>query len=495
MDSQAIVAQVNAAVERIEQGVAAGPFAATWDSLSAYQAPDWYQDAKFGIFIHWGLYSVPAFANEWYPRKMYVQGTPEYEHHVATYGPQTEFGYKDFIPQFRAEKFDPAAWVDLFRRAGAKFVVPVAEHHEGFAIYDCSVSRWTTARMGPRRDIVGELAAAVRQADLVFGLSSHRAEHWWFMNGGRKFPSDVQDPQYQDFYGPAALIEGDREHELDNRPEPSTEHLNDWLARTCELVDKYRPQLIWFDWWIGHRAFTAAGHLQKFAAYYYNQGAQWGQGVAVNYKHNAFPTGAAVLDLERGQLKDIRPLFWQNDTSISKDSWGYVVNQDYKSAEWLVQDLIDVVSKNGALLLNIGPRPDGTIPEPEQAVLLDIGRWLVLNGEAIYGTRPWQRFGEGPTEVPEGQFKDTARAPFTAQDFRFTTRGNTLYAICLGWPGDGGTLTIRSLAAGRAPEQLQAVSLLGYDGPLDWSRTPDGLVVRLPANKPCDHAYVLKLVS
>jgi alpha-L-fucosidase len=202
-----------------------------------------------------------------------------------------------------------------------------------------------------------------------------------------------------------------------------------------------------------------------------------------------------VLDLERGQLKDTRALFWQNDTSVSKNSWGYVVDQDYKTAESLVQDLVDVVSKNGALLLNIGPRPDGTIPEPEQALLLEIGRWLAVNGEAIYGTRPWARFGEGPTEVPEGMFKDTERAPFTPQDFRFTACCNTLYAICLGWPGDSGTVTIHSLASGQAPVEIQSVSLLGYDGSVEWSRTADGLTVRMPDHKPCEHAYVLKLIS
>jgi len=473
-------------------------FEPTWESLAQYTIPDWYADGKFGIFIHWGVYAVPAFANEWYPRNMYVQGTPEFAHHVATYGPHTEFGYKDFIPLFRAEQFDPAAWAALFRQAGARFVVPVAEHHDGFAMYDCSTSRWTSVHMGPQRDIVGELAQAVRSEGMVFGLSSHRAEHWWFMNGGRAFPSDVQDPANEDFYGPAHQqpdCDGTQQTEnvpsLFSEPHPSAEYLNDWLARTCELVDKYQPQLVWFDWWIGHAAFPP--YLQQFAAYYYNRALEWQKGVAINYKYIAYPEGTAVFDVERGQLKGIRPLLWQNDTSVSKNSWCYVENQEYKTATSLIQDLIDVVSKNGALLLNIGPRPDGTIPEPEQELLLAIGRWLEINGEAIYGTRPWRVYGEGPTEVPEGAFTDTNRAPFTAQDFRFTTKGNDLYAICLAWPAVSATVQSLSTGAGFAAAQIAGVHLLGAADALAWTVDEAGLHVMLPAEQPCEHAYTLKI--
>jgi len=472
-------------------------FEPTWESLQQYEIPDWYKDGKFGIFIHWGVYAVPAFANEWYPRNMYIQGSPEYEHHVQTYGPHTEFGYKDFIPLFRAEHFDPAAWAALFREAGARFVVPVAEHHDGFALYDCSTSRWTSVHRGPRRDIVGELAQAVRGEGMVFGLSTHRAEHWWFMNGGRNFPSDVQDPAFDDFYGPAVQQEDcDGTEvaipELDSRPYPSAAYLEDWLARTVELVDKYQPQLVWFDWWIGHAAFPE--YLKRFAAHYYNRGAEWDKGVAINYKYKAYEEGTAVLDIERGQLSAIRPLLWQNDTSVAKNSWSYVEPQDYKTAESLIQDLVDVVSKNGALLLNIGPRADGVIPAPEQELLREIGAWLAVNGEAIYGTRPWRVYGEGPTEVEEGAFTDTQRAAFTAADFRFTTKGNVLYAICLAWPGEHAT--IRSLASGSSllDQQIAAVELLGAAGALSWSVDEQGLHVTFPHAKPCNHAYALKIL-
>jgi len=481
----------------IDQVIANGPFQASWDSLKQYVAPNWYQDAKFGIFIHWGLYSVPAFANEWYPRNMYLQGSDEFKHHVETYGPHTQFGYKDFIPLFKAEKYDPTHWADVFKRAGARYVVPVAEHHDGFAMYDSALSNWTAAKMGPRRDLIGELAEAARKQGLNFGVSNHRAEHWWFMNGGMQFDSDVQDEKYREFYGPAQPgprnWEVETWHSRDWEPKPDDAYLADWLARNCELVDKYHPQIVYFDWWIEQNVF--APYLQKFAAYYYNRAAQWKTGVAINYKHGAFPEGAAVYDIERGQLSGIRSLFWQTDTAVSKNSWGYVNNQDYKTVDDIVDDLVDIVSKNGTLLLNIGPRQDGTIPEPEEQLLLGIGDWLALNGEAIYGTRPWKVFGEGPTRVEEGQFTDTKRGAFTGQDIRFTTKGNTLYAIALAWPGS--SISIKSLGTGVGlwPEQISTIQLLGHAGELTWQRSATELTIQLPNQAPCQHAVVFRILS
>ena len=472
-----------------------GPFEPTWESLKQVQIPDWYVNGKFGIFIHWGLYSVPAFSNEWYPRNMYREGTPEFEHHVKTYGPLTEFGYKDFIPQLTAEKFDADQWVQLFKEAGARFVVPVAEHHDGFPMYDCSYTEWCAAKMGPKRDIVGELAEATRKQGLVFGASSHRVEHWWFMDGGRKFPSDVQDPAYEGFYGPAVTasppsFDVPEWGSHDWQPRPDAKFLEDWLARTCEIVDKYKPQLMWFDWWIEQTIMKP--YLQRFAAYYYNRAAEWGLGAAINYKHDAFPDGAAVYDVERGQFKGIAPRFWQNDTSVSKNSWGYIQAHDYKKAGDIIGDLIDVVSKNGALLLNVGPKPDGTIPELEVEMLRAIGRWLTVNGEAIYDTRPAAMYGEGPTEVAEGQFTDTNRTSFTGQDFRFTTKGNALYAIALAWPGE--EALIKSLTKGSALHtgNIVTISMLGASE-LEWTQDSDGLHIKTPVQKPCNDAFSFKI--
>lgn len=489
--------KISATLQTIDRVAAAGPFQPNWDSLANYKVPDWYQDAKFGIFIHWGLYSVPAFEHEWYPRGMYdpQHGRPTiHPHHVAAYGPVDMFGYKDFIPLFRAGKFDPAAWARLFREAGAKYVIPVGEHHDGFPMYDSDYTEWSAAKLGPKRDVVGDLAKAVRDEGLVFGASSHRAEHWWFYGPGRKIPSDVQDERYRGLYGPAR----DRKESEDGKTPPDEAFLTDWLLRTCELVDKYQPQVIWFDWWIAQPAFHP--YLQRFAAYYYNRGAEWGKGVAINYKKHggeSFPDTAGVLDIERGQLANKRDLFWQTDTSLSTKSWGYVNDQEYKTVNSIVDDLVDIVSKNGSLLLNIGPKPDGTIPEPEEQMLREIGTWLRLNGEAIYSTRPWSVFGEGATQVVEGAFGERKRKDFTAQDIRFTTRGDTLYAILLDWPGDDATITLKSVTDAAYPHKIARVALLGHSGPLEFDRSPAALTIKLPAKPTADgslHAFVLKII-
>lgn len=467
-------------LQKVEEQIRCGPFSASWDSLENYQIPKWYEDAKFGIFIHWGVYSVPAFGNEWYPRNMYIKGSKEYEYHIENYGPHNEFGYKDFIPMFKAEKFNPEEWAELFKKSGARYVVPVAEHHDGFQMYDSSLSRWNAAQMGPKRDIIGELADAVRQQGMVFGVSSHRAEHWWFMGEGMNFDSDVRDPKYADFYGPA-VNPRPRDNYMDNTPDQ--EFLEDWLARTCELIDKYQPQILWFDWWIMNLAFKP--YLKKLAAYYYNKAAEWGKGVAINYKFDAFPVGTAVLDIERGQLSGIRPMLWQTDTSVSKNSWGYIKDHDYKEANDIICDLIDIVSKNGVLLLNIGPKADGTIPEKEQEILLEIGKWLEVNGEAIYGTRPWKIFGEGPTEVSEGAFTDTKRDSFTSEDIRFTTKNGILYAIVLKFP-ENRIVNIKSLGKGSeySPERVNSIKLLGDNGKIQWNWTEEGLLINIAE---CDY--------
>lgn len=475
----------------LEQGIASGPFAANWASLKGYTVPQWYKDARFGIFIHWGVFAVPAFDNEWYSRNMYIQDSVAFQHHLQTYGPATTFGYKDFIPLFKGEHFDPVAWVSLFKQAGAKFVVPVAEHHDGFALYDCSFSSWNAVHMGPRRDILGELATAIRQQGLIFGLSYHRAEHWWFFNGGRAFPSDVQDPRYRDFYGPA-------QPDPDQNP-PDKAFLENWQARICELIDKYQPQQIYFDWWIERPVFQA--YLPRIAAYYYNRAAQWQKGVVINYKRQDFPElsfadGTAVFDIERGQMSGLAPYFWQADTSVSHNSWCYVASQHYKSVSSLINDLIDVVSKNGVLLLNIGPRADGTIAEHEVEILRTIGRWLEINGEAIYASRPWKTFGEGPTEVVGGSFSDGKRQAFTSEDIRFTTQGQTLYAFLLAWPEDG-QARIRALADGSDlyPSEIASIELLGSRQPLSWTRASEGLLIQLPTEKPGDFAIVFKITA
>jgi alpha-L-fucosidase len=471
-----------------------GPFRPDWESLQKYEAPAWYRDAKFGIFIHWGVYSVPAFGSEWYPRMMYVEGSPEYRHHIATYGTPDKFGYKDFIPMFKAEHFDPAAWADLFKKAGAKYVVPVAEHHDGFSMYDSGVSDWTAAKMGPHRDTTGDLAKAVRAAGLYFGLSSHRVEHNFFLGPGRSIASDVNDPQYAAFYGPAHnwLMAPQGVPLNDDFTYVSSAWANDWLARSMELVEKYHPDIVYFDWWIGQASIRQ--NLTRFAAFYYNSSLKYGNHVGViNYKDYAMQDHSGVLDIERGQLGDMRPLAWQTDTSVSNKSWGYIKDDTFKSPEFVIDQLIDIVSKNGNLLLNIGPRSDGTIPEGVQQVLLDVGAWLDINGEAIYGTRPWRIYGEGPTKVAAGSFHDTDTTHYTAEDFRFTTKGDVLYAIGFAWPTNGQAV-IHSLSVTAGAEPVESVSLLGSDAKISFDQGSDGLHLQLPTqNAQRMYAYALRL--
>jgi len=445
--------------------------------------PEWFRDAKLGIFIHWGVYAVPAFNNEWYPHSMYIdetfrKGSNPYQHHVEHYGPHAEFGNKDFIPMFKAERWEPAAWVELFEKAGARYVVPVAEHHDGLPMYDCSHTNWNAAQMGPCRDVVAEIASSVRGVGLKFGVSSHRARNWQHYRFRDHF--DTNNPDYHKLYGVP---------HPDEAP-VSCAFILDWYARTRELVDRFSPDVLWFDF--GWHRDEFEPWRPRVAAYYYSHALERGYEPMLQHKAKArFPDGVAVLDIERGKLDDIRPHYWQTDTSVSYRSWGYIEDDELKSVTSMVHDLVDIVSKNGNLLLNVGPKPDGTIPQQAGAVLLGLGEWLRVNGEAIYGTRPWQVYGEGPTAVPQS-FRERDQAAYTAEDIRFTAKGNALYATCLGWPGS--ECTIQSLAlGGRLTEDITSVTMLGVETPLSWSRDERGLTIHMPAERPCKHAYVLKM--
>ncbi|MEM8945344.1 MAG: alpha-L-fucosidase [Planctomycetota bacterium] len=498
--------KVEEALELVNGVVEAGPYAATWKSLEEYEIPEWYLDAKFGIFIHWGVYSVPAYGNEWYPRRMYIDsGTGDkkspFNHHIETWGPQSKFGYKDFVPLFKAERFDPAEWAKLFEDSGARYVVPVAEHHDGFPMYDCSFTPWNAAEMGPKRDVVKELATEVRSRGLKFGVSSHRAFNWAYFV--RRDDFDTADPECESLYGksyPWLATEDAKDHRSP-WPPMDEDFKNDWLARTAELVQEYDPDLVWFDFGIAqdrsksHAENPFADYLQRFAAYYYNHALQRGGSAIINYKWNAFPESAAVLDLERSKMDEIRHPFWQTDTAVSSSSWGYTENQKYKTVDRLIDDLVDIVSKNGCLLLNVGPRSDGTIPEEDQRILREIGQWLAVNGEAIYGTRPWKTYGEGPTGTATGHLSESKNKPFTAKDFRFTKKGNALYAIGLAWPTEPIEIASLARSTDKLGDEIAKVTLLGSDATIDWKHTATSLTIDLSSVAPQPNAYVLKVMT
>ncbi|WP_305767202.1 alpha-L-fucosidase [Candidatus Epulonipiscium viviparus] len=458
----------------IDKVIAAGDHKDNWRSLIKHKVPDWYRDAKFGIFIHWGVYAVPAFKNEWYPNFMYRNfggASGVYAHHREVYG--KDFEYRDFVPMFKAEKFNADEWAELFKQAGAKFVMPVAEHCDGFQMYDSELSDWCASKKGPMKDTLGLLKSAVEKRDMTLCASSHRMEHYWFMGWMREMeenPVTTEFP-YGDMYWPSHkdlfdLDDGEqtRTHGAVNLVNMDELFMQDWLVRCCEIVDKYQPKIMYFDWWI--QVAPMKPYLKKFAAYYYNRANEWGEEVTINYKNDAFAHTSAVKDIERGQLSGISPYFWQNDTSVARNSWCYTVGNEYKPPSEVIATLVDVVAKNGSLLLNIGPKADGTIPDEDAHILREVGKWLAVNGEAIYGSYPWRKFGEGPTVTEEGHFSDMKYKGYTTSDFRFTCNDTNMYIFAMKWPADG-IVQIKTLGAVQRGNQFNAViknvSILGQD--------------------------------
>ena len=465
-------------------------YEANWESLKQYQCPEWFRDAKFGIYFHWGVYSVPAYKTEWYSHYMYVKGHNISKHHVEKYGPLSEFGYKDFIPMFKAEKFDADEWVDLFVKAGARFAGPVAEHADGFAMWDSELTKWDAVDMGPRKDIVGELEKAVRKRGMKFIATLHH--QWlyaWYPTLDKS--TDASDPAYADFYGPPAPLKAFVGSNRNPDPMPDEAFSQRWYSRAKEVVDKYQPDLVWFD---NKLHIIDEKSITGFLSHYYNSAQDWDREVVATYKSKDFAEGAGVLDLERSRMGKLVEFPWLTDDSIDWGSWCDVQDPEYKSVDRLVDTLVDIVSKNGCLLLNITPRANGEIPMGVQDRLLEIGQWLKINGEAIYGTRPWKIYGEGPTRVVEGHLSERKNKDATANDIRFTAKGDTLYAIALGWPNDG-IIRIKTLGANseHGKGNISNITLLGSKAKIKWNKTTDNLVIHLPEKKPCDHAFVLSI--
>lgn len=471
-------------------------FEPNWKSLQEYEAPEWFRDAKFGIYAHWGVYSAARGSRntDWYGRNMYKAGHPNNIEHLAKYGSLKEFGYKDFVPQFTAENFDADEWVDLYVEAGAKFAGPVGEHADGFAMWDSEVNPWNAADRGPKRDVVAEMEKAVRKRGLKFVVSMHHQWLWgWYPTWDKN--TDAGDPANASLYGPKypSTAQGiSRNGKWENMyadPLPSPEFQATWLAKVKEVVSGYSPDLLWFD----NRMLLLTEEVRtEMTAFYYNHAVSNGQEPVLTYKRPDLKLGTATIDLERSRMPDIYPDPWLTDTSVSASSWAYATDLEYYTTDRLVDDFIDIVSKNGCLLLNVAPHPDGTIPEEQKDRLRGMGKWLRLNGEAIYGSRPWLSFGEGPTATPVGHLSDFEFDGFSNRDVRFTTKDGQLYAIALGWP-DNGKLIIRSLGLSKYSTEIKGVSLIGNEGTLEWERSTEGLEISLPAQAPCEHAFVFKI--
>lgn len=457
-------------LQTVDRVIQAGPYDDTWESLAAHPVARWYQESRFGFFIHWGVYSVPAYITEWYPRLMYYRQNPIHMHHVRRYG--RNFHYHDFIPQFTAQRFDADKWLDILQDGGADFIMPTAEHHDGFKMYRSDLNRWNAAEMGPKRDILGDLRAACDRHGVALAASNHRAEHYWFMNGSATLPhcAAAQSEEYRDFYGPcvtadgkntlAALIRGDRSID------PSPEWMEEWLASACEIVDRYQPAAYYFDSYTSHQSFRP--YMRKFLAYYYNRAHEWGREVVSFCKWDAAPYPVGIYVRERGQIEGISPTLWQCETSTSRIAWCYVQNNRFKPATEIICNMIDVWSKNGRMALNIGPKADGSFCDEEMQIIRTIGPWLRKNREAIWGTGPYKVFGEGKKQK-SAAFRENYH--YTPRDFRFTYRLNQLYAFALVPKGQAAFRIHQIAKFGTCGAVVRHVSILGEDTPVRYRQT------------------------
>jgi alpha-L-fucosidase len=467
-----------------EFNIESGPFEPTWESLRQYRCPDWFRDAKFGIWSHWGPQSVPMYG-DWYAQNMYVEGSDQYRYHLRKYGHPSKVGWKDVVKLWKAEKFNPDDLMDLYVRAGAKYFVAQAAHHDNFHNWNSSHHRWNSVSMGPGRDIIATWAEAARKRGLPFGFSEHiGATFNWYRStkGADKsgpyagVPYDGNDPAYKDFY-------------LPNRDAPDWNvewytrnpwwH-EKWYLYVKELIDLYQPDLLYSDGGVpfGSYGLHAIAHLYNTSA-----GLHGGtnQAVYTQKDRSAEVFTVGVLDIERSQLPEIFPHVWQTDTSVG--DWFYNVRDVYKTPAQVAEMLIDIVSKNGNLLLNIPQLPDGTLDEECVYILGSLASWMKVNGEGIYGTRPWTVAGEGPSQVVIKGFKEDA-VPWTVEDFRFTAKENQVYAFQMKWP-EGGKSVIRSLAKGKV-SNVTGVKVLGFDAPVKFEQTSRGLALDLPVLKPTD---------
>jgi len=515
-----------------QRKIAEGIFKPTWESLKQYKAPDWFRDAKFGMWAHWSAQCVPE-QGDWYARQMYMQGNAQYNYHVEHYGHPSKFGFMEIDHLWKADKWEPETLINRYAKAGAKYFMALANHHDNFDNFHSTHHAWNSVKVGPKKDIIGTWERIVRQHGLRFAVSNHSAHAWhWFQTA---YGYDAEGPQagvrydayslkkedgkgkWWDGLDPQELYTGrnmvipdgitsirdmQRWHDQHDRvwtelpPENNPQFVNTWFLRCQELMDKYNPDLVYFD----NTELPLGQAGLDVAAHFYNSNMKRrGKLEAVITSKELKPdhVGTMVLDIERGLADHILPDPWQTDTCIG--DWHYrrslFEQHRYKTAKQVVQMLVDIVSKNGNLMLNIPLRGDGSIDEDESKFIDELTSWMQPNGEAIFATRPFAVYGEGaPAVRGTSNFNEGRGRAYTAKDIRFTTKGDVLYAFALAWPDDG-KLTIETLAAGRSeyPKQIGRVELLGATGPLPFTRTADGLVVTLPAAKPNEYAWALKI--
>jgi alpha-L-fucosidase len=466
-------------------------FQPNWESLQQYRCPEWFRNAKFGIWAHWGPQCGPR-QGDWYARNMYIQGSRQNKFHVAKYGHPSQFGYKNVIPFWTAHHWEPETLIRRYKKAGARYFVSLGAHCDNFDCWNSKHHRWNAVNFGPRHDVVGAWRHFAREHNLRFGVTEHLAwtYDWFNVNKGADLtgpysgvPYDGNDPRFQDLYH-----EPHPEHQASYPLHPSERFQTSWFNRVKDLIDQNQPDLVYTD----GGAFGQVG--LDLIAHYYNANMDWHKGVldgVYTIKNQPpkshigdFQPGATSLDVERGVVADIWPEPFQTDTCIG--NWFYYDGIEYKKPSTVIHTLIDVVSKNGNLLLNFPLLPDGTLDSKEESILEEITQWMAVHGEAIFDTRPWTRYGEGPTKVVVGLLTEKNQAPYSAQDIRFTTKQGKLYVFCLGWPTE-------DVVVSGAPESLTNVRLLGSDEKLRWTLSSGSLRITAPVHKTSEYAIVFAL--